>query len=566
MKLTIRKKLFLSFGLLIALMLGVGAYAHHVLSDVGNQSVAVGEDYMPSLDTSHRLIVLQSRYRIFQYRYMMSSAEKDMQDAEQALRATEQRMDECLADQEKRVATENLPKYQALKDQWKQTVQAGNELLALKRANRADEAEALMNGKLNGLFDAFSTGAMEFTNNNSRLADEATRNMQAGVADARVYLWICIGAAFVVALAVALLISNGIDRSLAEIVRVSRQVAAGRLNVAASIRSDDEIGAVAVSYNETIQRIKEVVRQIQNSSDTVAGSSFELNASAEQSAEVTNQIASSITKVSGDADLQIRSVNSATAVVEQMSAGIEEMAASASVSSDQAEKAAERAKAGAQSVEKAIVQMNVIDKSVNHSAKVVSKLGERSKEIGQIIDTISGIAAQTNLLALNAAIEAARAGEHGKGFAVVAEEVRKLAEQSRQATELIGGLISEIQSDTESAVRAMEEGTREVRIGTQVVDESGQVFQEIQEIATQVSFQSKEIAQTIQEIAVGTEKIVGEVKGLSEVSGRISGETQTVSAASEEQSAAMEQISDASRSLTDLAQDLKELSRKFVIE
>jgi len=100
-----------------------------------------------------------------------------------------------------------------------------------------------------------------------------------------------------------------------------------------------------------------------------------------------------------------------------------------------------RPKKAALAVEKAITQMGHIEESVIRSAHVVAKLGERSKQIGQIVDTISGIAGQTNLLALNAAIEAARAGEQGRGFAVVAEEVRKLAEQSQDAAKQIPSII-----------------------------------------------------------------------------------------------------------------------------
>lgn len=120
--------------------------------------------------------------------------------------------------------------------------------------------------------------------------------------------------------------------------------------------------------------------------------------------------------------------------------------------------------------------MNTIEKTVITSSDIIAKLGDQSKEIGRIIDAISGIAGQTNLLALNADIEAARAGEQGRGFTVVADEVRKLAEQSRKAAKKIANLINEIQIDTEKAVAAMSEGTREVKTGCEVVDTAGKSF------------------------------------------------------------------------------------------
>ena len=209
------------------------------------------------------------------------------------------------------------------------------------------------------------------------------------------------------------------------------------------------------------------------------------------------------------------------------------------------------------------MQMNNIEMTVSRSAQVVTKLGENSKEIGQIVETISGIAGQTNLLALNAAIEAARAGEQGKGFAVVAEEVRKLAEQSKAAAERIANLIEGIQKDTEEAVVVMNEGTAEVKVGAEVVSAAGSAFEKILEMVNHVNRQSKEIATTMEEMANGTQHIVTSVEDIDKSCKKMSDETQTVSASTEEQSAAMQEIASASRSLAVLAQELNEESAKF---
>jgi methyl-accepting chemotaxis protein len=166
-------------------------------------------------------------------------------------------------------------------------------------------------------------------------------------------------------------------------------------------------------------------------------------------------------------------------------------------------------------------------------------------------------------LALNAAIEAARAGEQGRGFAVVAEEVRRLAEQSQDAAKQIATLIREIQGDTDKAVEAMNDGTREVKLGAEVVNAAGQAFQEIVELIKKVSGRMQEISSPIEQLAAGSQQIVESVKSIDELSIRASGESQTVSAATEEQSASVEEIAAASQSLTKLAQELQEIVVKF---
>jgi methyl-accepting chemotaxis protein len=329
------------------------------------------------------------------------------------------------------------------------------------------------------------------------------------------------------------------------------------------ISSHDEIGRLAASFEKMTHNVGALIRRIADESQHLAVSAEQLTASAGQSSQAANQIAASITGVSEGADAQLRAADEAAAAVERMSAGIEQVAAVANQSAAQAAQAADKAKHGGYSVDKAVSQMAQIEETVNSSAQVVAKLGERSKEIGEIVATISGIAGQTNLLALNAAIEAARAGEQGRGFAVVAEEVRKLAEQSEEAAKKIADLIGEIQDDTDKAVVAMDSGTREVKTGAEVVNAAGAAFREIAGLVTVVSDQIKESTAAIQGIAGGSRQIVGAVQKIDELGRNSAGEAQSVSAAAEEQLAAMEEIASSSEALARLAQELQTAIAQF---
>lgn len=326
---------------------------------------------------------------------------------------------------------------------------------------------------------------------------------------------------------------------------------------------NDEIGDMAEAIITMKRTLREVVGQIKNSAATLAASSEELTANSEQSTQTAKQIAAAITSVANGANEQLAAANEASAVVEKMSAGIQQVAANTNQAAEQSAQATGKAYEGGNAVKAAVSQMLRVEDTVNTSAQVVAKLGERSQEIGQIVDTISGIAGQTNLLALNAAIEAARAGEQGRGFAVVAEEVRKLAEQSQDAAKKIAELIGEIQGDTDKAVTAMNDGTREVKAGTEVVNAAGMAFREIVDIVSHVSNQVSESSAAIQQMASESQRIVGAVITIDNLSKTSTGEAQSVSAATEEQLASTEEIAAASEELSKLAQELQREMTKF---
>ena len=372
--------------------------------------------------------------------------------------------------------------------------------------------------------------------------------------------------ALVIVIALGVTTARAVARPLKQMAATATEVAAGNLAAKRiAVASRDEAGQAAEAINSMTENLRRLIGQVANSAEQVAASSEELTASADQAAQTANQVASSISGVAQGSATQLKAVENSSAAVEQMAATVDQVTANAKVVAETSAQAAESAARGTDQISSAVRKIADIEKTVKESAQIVGALGERSKEIGQIIDTISSIAGQTNLLALNAAIESARAGEAGRGFAVVAEEVRKLAEQSQDASKQIGELIGAIQADTDRAVAAMHQGTREVRLGSDVVNGAGEAFQEILAAVGRVSDQAGQMAHAIAEMAAGSRQIVAAIRDIDAVTKTTVEETQTVSAATEQQSATMEEIAASSQGLAKLAQDLQSVVRQFTV-
>ncbi|HWR42563.1 methyl-accepting chemotaxis protein [Sporomusa sp.] len=368
-----------------------------------------------------------------------------------------------------------------------------------------------------------------------------------------------------IVIVIAIIISNKLTNPIRKLVTAVEWVAGGDLTKSVEVSAKDEIGTLASGFNKMIERLKALLVNVNSSVDTLTSASRALTASGEQSAKAVNQVAATIADMAQGAEEQRSSIEETSSVIEQIVIGLEQVATSAKHAALTTNRTTDASHQGSKDVESALSQMDVIEISVVNSARGVAKLGERSTEIGSIVDTISGIAGQTNLLALNAAIEAARAGEQGRGFAVVAEEVRKLAEQSQEAAKQIAALIGEIQNDTDKAVVAMNDSTREVKVGAEVVASAGKVFKDISELIAEVSNQVNQIAAASQQMASGSQQIVASMNKISQVSTDAAGQAQNVSASTQEQSAFMEELAVSSQTLTAMAHELQLAVNKFKI-
>lgn len=331
------------------------------------------------------------------------------------------------------------------------------------------------------------------------------------------------------------------------------------------IFSHDEIGQLAKGFQDMRGNLRMLVTNVKAQAEHVAASSEELTASANHSADAANQIAGSISDIAQGTEKQADSANSISAVARQMSANTEQILATTQGVVGIAHSTSQEAEMGKQAVEQAIAQMQDINHGTGEVQVAINELAGGSQEISEMVNLISTIASQTNLLALNAAIEAARAGEHGRGFAVVAEEVRKLAEQSNQATQQIEEVIKKNQFNMEQAVAASQSGSEKVRAGIVVINSAGDMFNRIVESILQLSRQIKDISESIQQIVDGGQVLVSSIHEIETVSKENAAETQTISAATEEQSASMQEIASASQSLASLAASLQESVSKFKI-
>lgn len=342
-------------------------------------------------------------------------------------------------------------------------------------------------------------------------------------------------------------------------------LAEGDLTHPITIKSNDEIGEMGTHYNNALEKLKEMIYKMNDTSQLVASSSEELSASAEETSKSITEVANSIQFVATNNTKQTSYVNTMNKntidMIEKMN-NIAETIEGVKEHSLSTSRLAQNGNGNVQDVKK---QMNEINLTVTKSSDAINELSEKSKKIEEIVSMITSIAAQTNLLALNAAIEAARAGEHGKGFAVVADEVRKLAEQSSNASSEITSLILEIQEGIHGSVQMMDSSTESTKSGIQVVEATGVAFQNISSSINDVSSRIDHTYQLLMEIVKETNSLKEVANAINNISISNDESAQSVSAATEQQSAIMEQVAAATEELSRMSSELQNEINQFKI-
>jgi methyl-accepting chemotaxis protein len=509
MKLTLGKKLGLGFGAILALMVLSSTMSYMKSAAIRQNQDTTLEVSVPSLKAAIRLQRDLSETQVKGRQVVLAATDPEKRNE------AKNEFDAAWAALEKDIAElgELAPRW-VVQESRDQLVEVKKQLASLRPLQ-----EAAINQAVSGERDAVAKAGEQFTDQATsfgeaiamnletttrsfdKLVDENKEQLHAANLSLNLTMAAITLAALGIGIFVAIFLSRGISGATQSVLIQAEAIAAGDLTRDdLKVRSQDELGDLTTAINKMSGSLKRMILAITESAVQVASASEELNTTSQQ-------ITANSAETSAQADVVSKAAETVSQNLQTVATGAEEMSASIK---EIAKNATEAAKVATSAV-----------KVAETTTATVSKLGDSSTEIGQVIKVITSIAQQTNLLALNATIEAARAGEAGKGFAVVANEVKELAKETAKATEDISRKIEAIQTDTKAAVDAIATISGVIN---QINDISGTIATAVEE----QNATTNEMSRNVSEAAHGSGEITSNVAGVAEAAqGTTRGATDT---------------------------------------
>ncbi|WP_429722653.1 methyl-accepting chemotaxis protein [Bacillus pacificus] len=375
---------------------------------------------------------------------------------------------------------------------------------------------------------------------------------------------------FIACLVLCILISLFTAKSIINPINSLRSImntaGKGDLTIAVPKQYHHEFGHMFNSFDQMISNLRQIINNVIQTSAKVKSSTNHIVETATVSSSTMDNIANAMKQLSHHINDQSANITDSSTAMDEIANGVQSIAESSTTISNLAISTSDKANVGTEIIEKSISQMTTIHTVMDEIYKVVDQLVIRTQDIDKALQTITYISEQTNLLSLNAAIESARAGEHGKGFAVVSEEVRKLAEQSKQAATDITKLNLLVQNDTKDVVNVMGKGQQEIQEGIHAVQNAKLAFHNIVDHINEVTDQIQDITASAEEMSASSEEINSALINISSISQNIVSEANHTSQSSQAQSVSIQDITHISLQMQKLVEELETFATQFKIK